>query len=76
MRLLDRFRKAPAMTGPAELEEFLDRQAAFMVQKCIYEYARARSGVLSSKLFKGPLSRRRWKNCAGATTRSRCRAPP
>ena len=54
MRLLDRFRKAPAMTGRAELEDFLDRQAAFMVQKCIYEYARARSGVLSSKLFKEP----------------------
>lgn len=34
------------------LEDFMDRHAAFGVQKCIVEYCRARSGVLWQKLFK------------------------
>ncbi len=45
-------RRKPPIGSSAALANFLDRQASFMVQKCIYEYARARSGVLSSKLFK------------------------
>lgn len=39
------------------LEDFLDRQAAFMAQKGVYEYSRARSGLLSSKLFAEPAFR-------------------
>jgi hypothetical protein len=34
------------------LEAFLDSRAAFMAQKCVFEYCRARSGALSMKLFK------------------------
>jgi hypothetical protein len=41
----------PIDTLPA-LDEFLDRQAAFNAQQCIVEYARARAGILSAKLFK------------------------
>jgi hypothetical protein len=46
---------------------FLDANAAFLVQKCIFEYARARSGVFSSKLFKeaafaSALESSRWRN--------------
>jgi hypothetical protein len=51
MRLLG-FRPPAPIATRTDLERFLDRQAAFMVQKCIFEYSRARSGVLSTKLFK------------------------
>ena len=54
-----------AVTTRPGLEDWLDRQAAFLAQKSIYEYCRARSGVLSSKLFqevsfKAALDRARW----------------
>jgi hypothetical protein len=67
MGLLDLLHRAPAIADRRGLEEFLDRQAAFMVQKCIYEYVRARSGVLSGKLFKeaafkSALEEARWRN--------------
>jgi hypothetical protein len=67
MGLLDLLHRKPPMASVAELEDFLDRQAAFAVQKCIYEYARARSGLFSSKLFKEPAflaaaERARWRN--------------
>ena len=55
MALLDRvtrwFRTEPIDTIEA-LEAFMDSRAAFMAQKCVFEYCRARSGVLSMKLFK------------------------
>jgi hypothetical protein len=50
-RLADWFRNPPIATIE-ELEAFLDSRAAFMAQKCVVEYCRARSGVLSMKLFK------------------------
>jgi len=57
MALLDRlmrwFRPEPIATIEA-LEAFMDSRAAFMAQKCVVEYCRARSGVLSMKLFKEP----------------------
>ena len=57
MALLDRltrwFRIEPIATIAA-LEAFLDSRAAFMAQKCVVEYCRARSGALSMKLFKEP----------------------
>lgn len=58
------FRPSPVETV-GQLAEFMDSRAAFMAQKCVVEYARARSGVLSSKLFKEPtfsaaLRRSRW----------------
>jgi len=45
------FRTEPIAT-PEALEAFLDSRAAFMAQKCVFEYCRARSGALSMKLFK------------------------
>lgn len=55
MALLERlsrwFRPEPIATIEA-LEAFLDSRAAFMAQKCVVEYCRARSGVLWQKLFK------------------------
>lgn len=57
MALLDRvarwFRTEPIATIGA-LEAFMDSRSAFMAQKCVIEYCRARSGVLSMKLFKEP----------------------
>ena len=46
------FHKPPPIADVNALEEFLDSHAAFIVQKCIYEYARARAGTLSLSLFK------------------------
>jgi hypothetical protein len=60
MALLDRvtrwFRDEPIATIES-LEDFIDSRTAFMSQKCVYEYCRARSGVLSMKLFKEPAFR-------------------
>lgn len=58
------FRPTPVATV-GELATFMDSRAAFIAQKCVFEYARARSGVLSSKLFKEPafnaaVTRSRW----------------
>jgi hypothetical protein len=52
MGLLDIFRRAPAIREPAALADFIDRQAAFVVQKGIYEYSRARAGPYSKILFR------------------------
>ena len=67
MGLLDLLRRKTTIRSRAELATFLDRQSAFMVQKCIFEYARARSGLLSSKLFKeapfkAAIDDARWRN--------------
>src|SRR5690606_1019871 len=67
MGLLDLLRPKAKIADIAGLADFLDRQSAFMVQKCIYEYARARSGRLSVKLLEGPAfreaaERAKWRN--------------
>lgn len=67
MGMFDFFRRPPAIATLPALDDFIDSQAAFLVQKCIYEYARARSGILSDKLFKEPdfraaLEDSRWRN--------------
>lgn len=46
------FRKPPPVADVAALADFIDERAAFVVQKCVFEYARARSGTMSQKLFK------------------------
>ena len=38
--------------GPEELAQFIDEQSAFLVQKGIYEYSRARAGHYAKVLFK------------------------
>ncbi len=67
MGLLDLLRPKAKIADIAGLTDFLDRQSAFMVQKCIYEYARARSGLLSVKLleepaFRAAAERSKWRN--------------
>lgn len=54
MGLLDMFRRPPPIGDVGALEEFLDSHAAFLVQKCVFEYSRARAGVFWEKLFKEP----------------------
>ncbi|RDV03627.1 hypothetical protein [Undibacter mobilis] len=54
MALLDIFRRRPAVRDRDELADFIDRNAAFLIQKAIYEYSRARAGHYSKVLFKEP----------------------
>jgi len=54
MGLLDFLKRKPPIADLPGLSDFLDSRSAFLVQKCLYEYARARSGILSPKLFKEP----------------------
>ncbi len=76
MGLLDLFKKPPAIASLTDLEDFLDTRSAFMVQKCVFEYSRARAGILWRKLFseagfKAAVSRSTWKNyplCLGTIT--------
>ena len=52
MGLLEFFRRPPPIRDVSSLAEFLDRNAAFIAQKGIYEYSRARSGHYAKVLFK------------------------
>lgn len=55
MGLFDIFFRRPApIQDLGGLADFIDRQAAFVAQKGIYEYARARAGYYSKVLFKEP----------------------
>lgn len=51
MGLLDFFRRPAPIRDLAALAEFIDSNAAFLVQKGIYEYARARAGHYSKVLL-------------------------
>jgi hypothetical protein len=66
MGFFDFFRRKPAIRDPRALADFIDEQAAFLVQKGIYDYTRARSGhfakvMLADKGFQGALDRSRWR---------------
>jgi hypothetical protein len=63
------FRRKPPIADPAALAEFIDGHAAFLVQKGIYEYSRARAGHYSKVLF-------REKSFQDAVEGSRWRAFP
>lgn len=52
MSLFSFFRRPPPIRSPAELADFIDRQAAFLVQKGMYEYSRARAGPYAKVLFR------------------------
>lgn len=55
MGLLDFFRRRPApIDSVKELADFIDRHAAFVAQKGIYDYARARAGHYTKVLFQDP----------------------
>jgi hypothetical protein len=51
MGLFDMFRSRPPIRDLPALAEFIDQNAAFLVQKGIYEYSRARAGHYSKVLF-------------------------
>jgi hypothetical protein len=51
MGWLDLLRRPPRINEVAALAAFIDERAAFLVQKGIYEYARARAGHYSKVLF-------------------------
>src|SRR5262245_5696449 len=52
MGFFDFFRRQPPIRDAEELAEFIDQQAAFLVQKGIYEYSRARAGHYAKVLFR------------------------
>lgn len=51
MGLLTFLRRKPAIRSDSELGEFIDANAAFLTQKGIYEYSRARAGHYAKVLF-------------------------
>jgi len=66
MGLFDLFRRAPAIREPGALADFIDERSAFLVQKGIYEYARARAGRFSMMLMREPafiaaVNQSRWR---------------
>ncbi|MDI1347318.1 MAG: hypothetical protein PSV22_25005 [Pseudolabrys sp.] len=54
MALFDIFQRRRPIRDNRELAEFIDGNAAFLIQKAIYEYSRARAGHYSKVLFKEP----------------------
>src|SRR5262245_38309902 len=48
------FRKHKPIADVASLADFIDQNAAFIIQKGIYEYSRARAGHYSKVLFREP----------------------
>ena len=66
MGLLDLIRRRPRVQDAASLATFIDENAAFLVQKGIYEYARARAGHYAKVLFaeaefQAAVERSRWR---------------
>jgi hypothetical protein len=51
MRFFELFRRRPPIRTPEALADFIDEHSAFLVQKGIYEYSRARAGHYSKVLF-------------------------
>jgi hypothetical protein len=51
MGLFDLFRRRPPIRDLPGLADFIDQNAAFLVQKGIYEYSRARAGHYAKVLF-------------------------
>jgi len=65
MGIFDFFRREPAVASRDALIEFLDRQSAFLTQKGMFEYSRARAGpygniLFDEKSFLDELEKSRW----------------
>ena len=54
MRFFPFFRRPVPIRDSGALADFIDRNAAFVAQKGIYEYARARAGHYAKVLFREP----------------------
>jgi hypothetical protein len=67
MKLFEKlFRPRPPINDLAALADFIDAQSAFIVQKGIYEYSRARAGhyakvLFAEKEFAEAVERARWQ---------------
>ena len=66
MGLLDIFKKPPPIREVEDLADFIDDNAAFVTQKGIYEYSRARAGHYAKVLFSEPtfldaIEQSRWR---------------
>jgi hypothetical protein len=66
MGLLDFFRRPAPIDDLSRLADFIDKNAAFLVQKGIYEYSRARAGhyakvLLTESGFLKAVDEARWK---------------
>lgn len=67
MGLFDRiFKRKPRVADWADVPDLLERHAAFIVNRTMYEYARARSGVFSTdllkeKTFQAAVEKGRWR---------------
>ena len=71
MRLFELFRRPPPIRDAQALADFIDRKAAFLAQKGIYEYSRARAGHYAKVLF---ASRNSSKPSSGRAGRPSARA--
>ena len=54
MGFFDIFRRAPAIREPSALADFIDDNAAYLIQKGMYEYSRARAGHYAKVLMREP----------------------
>jgi hypothetical protein len=66
MRFFDLFRRRPPIRAPEALADFIDQHSAFLVQKGIYEYSRARAGhyakvLFSEQGFRDAVEESRWR---------------
>jgi hypothetical protein len=66
MSLFNIFRGRPPIRDGHQLAQFIDENSAFLIQKGMYEYSRARAGHYAKVLFTEPefqeaLERSRWK---------------
>jgi hypothetical protein len=66
MGFFDIFRRAPAIREAAALADFVDHNAAFLIQKGMYEYSRARAGHYAKVLLQEPefletIEKSRWQ---------------
>ena len=66
MGFFDIFKRKPPIRDSAALADFIDANAAFVTQKGIYEYARARAGhyakvLFSEKGFQDAADHARWR---------------
>jgi hypothetical protein len=62
----DYFRRPPPIRDAAALGDFIDQQSAFLAQKGIYEYSRARAGhyakvLFGEKGFQAAVEEARWR---------------
>lgn len=65
MGLFDRFRREQPVASRAALIDFIDAQSAFLAQKGLFEYSRARAGpygniLFDDKVFLAELEKSRW----------------